>query len=139
MGRPQGWLNRDDGVETLLRCLRRGVFKAVIPDLRYHMDEFFFRLRRRRHESLTEYAMRSRDKYIKMQKALARVVKKAKKQAEPKPQDRDQEEDEENTEEADNNHLDAASTQWKGSSGGSWNSWWHGGGTVSRPSQSNLA
>ena len=58
--------------------------------------------------------MRSRDKYIKMQKALARVVKQAKKQAEPKPQNRDQEEDEENTEEADNNHLDAASTQWNG-------------------------
>ena len=68
---------------------------------------------------MTEYAMRSRDKYIKMQKALARVVKQAKKQAEPKPQNRDQEEEEENTEEV---------IEWNDSSGGNWNNWWHGGG-----------
>ena len=57
LGRPQGWLNRNGGVETLLQFLRRSVFKAVIPDLGYHMDEFFFRLRRRRHESMAEYPM----------------------------------------------------------------------------------
>ena len=79
LGRPQGWLNHNYGVETLLRFLRRKVFKEAIPDLGYHMDEFFFRLRRRRSESMTEYAMRSRDKYIKMQKALARVTKRARK------------------------------------------------------------
>ena len=75
----------------MLRFLRRKVFKAEIPDLGYHMDEFFFRLRRRRHESMTEYAMRARDRYVKMQKALARVVKHAKKEAEPAPQSREQE------------------------------------------------
>ena len=85
LDRPQGWLNREDGVETVLKFLRQKVFKAVIPDLGYHMDEFFFRLRRRRHESMTEYAMRSRDKYYKMQRALARVVKQTKKEAEPEP------------------------------------------------------
>ena len=95
LGRPQGWLNRNGGVETLLQFLRRRVFKAVIPDLGYHMDEFFFRLRRRRHESMTEYAMISRDKYIKMQQALARVVKQAKTKAGPEPQSPEQEADEE--------------------------------------------
>ena len=48
---------------------------------------------------MTEYAMRTRDKYIKMQKALARVVKQTKKKAEPEPQNQDQEVDEENAEE----------------------------------------
>ena len=80
LGRPQGWLNRNDGVETLLRLLRSKVCKAVIPDLGHHMDEFFFRLRRRRHESMAEYAMRTRDKYVNMQKALARVVQQSKKE-----------------------------------------------------------
>ena len=69
LGRPQGWLNRSDGVEILIKFLHINVFKAEIPDLGYHMDEFFFRLRRRRQESMTEYAMRSRDKYVKMQKS----------------------------------------------------------------------
>ena len=61
LGRPQDWLNRNDGVEILRRFLRSRVFKAEIPDLGYHRDEFFFRLRRRQQESMTEYAMRSRD------------------------------------------------------------------------------
>ena len=46
------------------------------------MDESFFRLRRRQQEGKAEYAMRSRDKHIQMQKVLARVVKQAKKKAE---------------------------------------------------------
>ena len=82
LGRPQGWLNRNDGVEILIKFLRSKVFKQVIPDLGYHMDEFFFRLRRRRSGSMTEYAMRSRDKYLKMQKALARVVKRSQRRTE---------------------------------------------------------
>ena len=48
LGRPQGWLYRSDGVETLLRFLRH-----KIHDLGYQRDEFFSRLRRRRHESVT--------------------------------------------------------------------------------------
>ena len=91
LGRPQGWLNRADGVEVLIKFLRSKVFKEVIRDLGYHMDEFFFRLRRRRSESMTEYAMRSRDKYLKMQKALARVVKKSQERLELEQQCREQE------------------------------------------------
>ena len=141
LGRPQGWLNRNDGVEILLRFLRSRVFKSEIPDLGHHLDEFFFRLRRRRQESMTEYAMRSRDKYIKLQRALARVVKKAKKEAEPRPQSRvgtppvamerqseEQEEDEVIDEEVNDSYQDVSSTQWRGSSNGGWRSWWHGGG-----------
>ena len=149
LDRPQGWLNRKDGVETLLRFLRRKVFKAKIPDLGYHMDEFFFRLRRRRYESMTEYAMRARDKYVKMQKALARVVKQAKKKAEPEQQNRERQEDEENDEvlywdagvqetaaqeENGNSHQEAtpkresSNSYYPTSQSGSWKSWWHGGG-----------
>ena len=78
-------------LKCLLHVLRRRVFKAAIPDLGYHMDEFFFRRRRRRHESMAEYAMRSRDKYIKMQKALARGVKQGKKKTVHREQEEDAE------------------------------------------------
>ena len=90
---------------------------------------------------MTEYAMRSRDKYIKLQRALARVVKKAKKEAEPRPQSRvgtppvamdrqseEQEEDEVIDEEVNDSYQDVSSTQCRGSSNGGWRSWWHGGG-----------
>ena len=43
-------MNKNDGIEVLLKFLRRSVFKAAIPDLGHHMDEFFFRFRRRRRE-----------------------------------------------------------------------------------------
>ena len=45
LGRPNGWLNRPDGVELLLKFLQKVVLKAAIPDLGHPMDEFFFRLK----------------------------------------------------------------------------------------------
>ena len=38
----------------------------------------------------------------------------------------EQEEDEYIDKEANDSHLDATSTQWRGSSNGSWRGWWHG-------------
>ena len=60
------------------------MLKGVVPDLGYYMDEFFFRLRRRRGESMAEYAMRSRDKYQRLRQALARVTVDEKRRKGPK-------------------------------------------------------
>ena len=65
LGRPQGWLNRNDDVGTSPKFLRYRVIEADTPDFVYPMNEFIFRLRWRRKESMTEYVMRSRDTYIK--------------------------------------------------------------------------
>ena len=68
-----GWLSDEGGVERLLNYLRTKVARQALPDAGSRLTNFFFKVRRRRGETMTAWTMRHQREYELLQKALARV------------------------------------------------------------------
>ena len=74
MRQPAGSYSSADGVRRLLDMLEKQLGKPDIPNVGGHLEEYFYKIRRRRGESMAGWCFRSRDVYRKCQQALARVI-----------------------------------------------------------------
>ena len=72
-GCKSGWLSSDRGAEKLLRRLQKKLARPKVPDMAVYLEDFFFRLRRRKGESAGSWSIRSYECYQKLRRALARV------------------------------------------------------------------
>jgi len=68
-----GWLSDDNGVERLLAYLREKVGRQALPDAGARLTNFFYKVRRRRGETMSAWCMRHQREYELLRKALARV------------------------------------------------------------------
>ena len=68
-----GWLSDKNGAEKLLKRLQKKLARPKVPDMAVYLEDFFFRLRRRKGESAGAWAIRSYECYQRLRRALARV------------------------------------------------------------------
>ena len=68
-----GWLSSKNGAEKLLRRLQKKLARPKVPDMAVYLEDFFFRLRRRKGESAGAWSIRSYECYQRLRRALARV------------------------------------------------------------------
>ena len=68
-----GWLSDKNGAEKLLKRLQKKLARPKVPDMAVYLEDFFFRLRRRKGESAGAWAVRSYECYQQLRRALARV------------------------------------------------------------------
>ena len=54
-----GWLSDKNGAEKLLKRLQKKLARPKVPDMAVYLEDFFFRLRRRKGESAGAWAIRS--------------------------------------------------------------------------------
>ena len=59
-------------METLLPFLRAHCAKLALPDMGSLLQEFFYKLKRKKHEPLGSWCTRYRNAYTKIRQALAR-------------------------------------------------------------------
>ena len=72
-----GWLSDKNGAEKLLKRLQKKLARPKVPDMAVYLEDFFFRLRRRKGEAAGAWAVRSYECYQRLRRALARVQGKA--------------------------------------------------------------
>ena len=68
-----GWLSSTNGAEKLLNILQKKLSRPKVPDMAVYLEDFFFRLRRRKGESAGAWSIRSHECYQRLRRALARV------------------------------------------------------------------
>ena len=72
---PPRTFSHEQGVEQLMIYLEKHLGKPEVPNVGGCLEEYFYKIRRRRGESMAAWCVRSRDVYDRCQKALARVLK----------------------------------------------------------------
>ena len=73
-GKPPSWLSFNGGVAELLKFLRAGLGRPLIPELTEHLTKLFKNSRRRTGESMHEYITRKDELYLRAQQSLLRVL-----------------------------------------------------------------
>ena len=61
------------GLEYLLWRIREEICRLAIPEMTKFLDEYFFRLKRNKQESMSAWALREEKVYLQMTRALARL------------------------------------------------------------------
>ena len=64
-----GWLNHKEGAEQLLAKLKRKLARPEVPDMAACVEEFFFKLRRRKGEPAGAWVTRSHECYQRLRRA----------------------------------------------------------------------
>ena len=61
------------GLEYHLWRIREEICRPAIPEMTKYLDEYFFRLKRNKQESMSAWALREEKVYLQMTRALARL------------------------------------------------------------------
>lgn len=78
-------LETETGVEYLLDFLEDAVCKRPLPDIGVRLEEFFFRMKRQRMESMSAWCLRHRNAYHRLYRALRRFKTKGRSESPETP------------------------------------------------------
>ena len=73
-GQRSTWLCSQNGAEILLKRLEKNIAEPALPEVGNLMRQYF-RVRRKKGESITAFCVRHREKYDRMCRALGRMVR----------------------------------------------------------------
>ncbi|OLP95374.1 hypothetical protein AK812_SmicGene22509 [Symbiodinium microadriaticum] len=73
LGKPVGWLEHDDGVQTLLDFLRTCLGVPQLAEISEYLNKYFRQSRRKAGETMADYVTRKCEIYLRARQALQRV------------------------------------------------------------------